>query len=132
MDAPEPAGAHEPDPARVGDGERSPDGRRADGALHSARRQVARPDLARVDGEALELGGRETHHDAAVEDADRRRHRTCVADRGLARAGDLEPVRNRKAVCDERRLERDDALSAVECLLHLVGHADELLHDERA
>ena len=44
--AAEPAGSHEPDAGSAADRERSADGRRADGALHDARSEIARPYLA--------------------------------------------------------------------------------------
>ena len=41
-------------------------------------------------------------------DRDGRRDRAALADRGLGRARDLEVLRIRQAVADERRLEGDD------------------------
>ena len=79
VDAADPAGAHEPDPGRAAGGERSADRRRADRALDDRRGEVARADLARVRGEALELGVREADAERSVEDSDRRRNRSRVS-----------------------------------------------------
>ena len=75
-------------------------------------REVARPDLARVGVEALELVLRQADADCAVEDADRGRHRAGVADAPLALEPDLDALAGREAVRDERRLERDDRAAA--------------------
>ena len=73
MDAAEPARPHEADPDRCGGGERAADRRRPDRSLHRADREVARPELARVRREPLELGRRRGRSRSPVEDADRRR-----------------------------------------------------------
>ena len=97
------------DPGRAADGERAADRRRADGALHDRGGEVARPDLARRRVEPAELGLGQTDDELAVEHADRRRHRAALAHRALGREPDLDALAGRKAVRDERRLERDDA-----------------------
>ena len=48
MDSADPTGAEERDPDPVGDGERSADGRRSDGALNRAGGEVSRAGLARL------------------------------------------------------------------------------------
>ena len=97
-----------PMPGRAAGGERPADGGRPDGSLDDARREVARPDLARVRGEALELARREPDPDRSVEHADRRRYRAGLANEPLGLKADLDALAGRKAVRDERRLERDD------------------------
>ena len=90
------------------------DRRRADGSLHGADGEVARAELARVGREALELVLVEPDADLPVEDADRGRHRSGGADAPLAREPDLDAVRRREPVRDERRLERDDGALLLE------------------
>ena len=73
----------------------------------------------------MELGLRQTDPDLAVEDADRRGDGACLADAPLARQPDLDALRRREAVGDERRLERHDRLVGGQALPHLVAHVDQ-------
>ena len=58
-----------------------PDGRRADVSRDSACREIPRAELARARVETRELVVAEAHTDPAVDDADRRRRRACLARR---------------------------------------------------
>ncbi len=128
MNAAEPACSQEADADGVGDRQRAAHRRRADRALHGARSEVARPQLARVRGEPLELLGSQPDDDAAVEDADRRRGRSRVAHRGFAREAHLDARGRGEPVRDERRLERDDRPLLGEGGLDLVADADQEVH----
>ena len=112
--AADPARAQEADPRGAHDGERPADGRRADGALHDAGREVARADLAGVRAEPAELVLGEADADLAVEHADRRGHRARLAHAALALEPDGDAFAGREPVRDERRLERDDRAVVVE------------------
>ena len=112
------------DAGRARDGERAADGRRADRALHDRGREIARPDLARVGAEPLELVLRQPDDDLAVEDADRRRApRPPRAPAAPTRARPRRPrragSRARRASSRARRRRRRG-----ERLAHLVGDAD--------
>ncbi len=134
MDSADPAGAHEAKPDRARDRERPTDGRRADDALHDCSADVARPELARGRAEALELRLVEADAHLSVEHADRRGRRAGLAHAPLALEPDRDTLAGRKAVRDQRRLERDDRPALVERGAHLVGELDHrfLLHlDER-
>ncbi len=124
VDAADSAGAHEPDPGRAAGGERSADRRCADRGLGDCRGEVARADLARIRGEALELGVQEADAKRSVQDSDRRRNRTRVP-HALRR---LDPHRHAfargKPVSDERRLERDDGRATPERLPDLGRNLD--------
>ena len=128
MDAAEAAGAHEADPDGAAGGQRPADRRRADGSLHDRGGEVARADLARVGGEAAELVLREPDAEQPVEDADRGRHGAGVADAPLALEPDLDALARRKAVRDERRLERDDRSPIGQRVADLVRDSDQILH----
>ena len=128
MDAAEPAGAHEPDPGGAAGGKRPPDRRRADGFLHDRGGEVARPDLARVGGEAAELLLAQSNAERAVEDADRGGYRPRVADAALALEPDLDAFAGREAVRDERRLECDDRLPVGERVRDLIRDGEQVLH----
>ena len=128
MDASEPTRAHEADPGGAAGGERSADGRRSDRSLDDRGGEVARPDLARVGSEAAELLFREADPELPVEDADRRRHGPGVADAPLALEPDLDPFARRKAVRDERRLERDHGPPVRQRVPDLVRNPDRFVH----
>src|SRR3990170_4076652 len=132
MDAAESAGAHEANADRTRGGERTAHGGGADRALHCARGEVARTDLAGVGREALELVLPEADADATVEDADGRRHGARPAHAPLALEADLDAVRRREAVRDERRLERDDGPPFGERGRDLVGDLQQGGHRGRA
>ena len=129
VDSAEPTRAHEADADGGGCGERPTDGGRADGALHRAGREVARPELAGGWCEALELLGGEADHDTAVEHPDGGGHGARGADGGLAREADLDSCRRGEPMRDERRLECDERTPLLERRLNLVGHANEVLHE---
>ena len=114
------------------DRERAADGGRTDRTLHRAGGEVARPGLARVGREALELLALEPHLDAAVEDADRRGHGAGLTHRCFALETDFDPVRSREPVRDERRLERDDGAIGVEGFANLLRHGEQLGHAGRS
>ena len=90
--------------------------------------EVARPDLARVGVEALELLLRQPDPDCSVEDADRSRDRAGLAHPPLALESDRDALAGREAVRDERRLERDDGAALAERGRHFLGDGDELVH----
>ena len=87
-------------------------------------RSCASPAVKRSSSDRLE-----THADDTVEHADRRRHRSCLANGRLARETDLDPVRRREPVRDQRGLERDDRIAGVERRAHLLADDDELAHE---
>ena len=120
MDPAEPAGRHERDSRGARDRERAANRRRPDCALLHRDREVARADLARGGVEARELVLCQPDDDVAVEDADRRRDGARCAHLPLGLHADLDALARREAVCDERRLERDDRRR----LAHLVRDAD--------
>ena len=128
MDSAEPTRAHEADADGGGCGERPTDGGRADGALHRAGREVARPELAGGWCEALELLGGEADHDTAVEYPDGGGHGARGADGGLAREADLDSRRRGEPMRDERRLECDERVPVLEGGLNFLGDADQVLH----
>ncbi len=80
VDAADPARAHEADASCAAGGERATDGRRPDGALNGARRQVAWAGLARVGRESCQLGFREPDADGAAQHSDGGRDRARVPD----------------------------------------------------
>ena len=120
MDAADSARAHEADPRGATDGEGSADRRRAGGPLDDAGGEVARTNLACVGVEALELPGRDADANLPVEDADRRGHCARFAHPPLGLGRDRDALARRKAVRDERRLQRDDRSGFAD----LVGDAD--------
>ena len=120
MDSADPAGAHEAEPDRARDRERAADGRRPDRTLRDRGGDVARPELARGRPEALELLLIEADAHLSVEHSDRRGGRTRFAHTTLALEPDRDTLAGRKAVRDQRCLERDDRPPFVECGAHLV------------
>ena len=120
MDAADPPGREPADPGDSRHRERSTDRRRADRTLRNAHREIARPDLARIDREARKLRVVESDNDLAVEHADRGGHRTCSAHLTLRLASHLDSLARWKAVRDERRLERDHGAR----LAYFVGDPD--------
>ena len=87
-------------------------------------REVTRAELARGRREPLELCRRQPDANLSVEDADGRRHGTGFPNPPLALEPDLDAVRSRKAVGDERRLERHDRPPFGERSRDLLGHPD--------
>src|SRR2546422_7061700 len=70
---------------------------------------------------ALELSSGQPDADLPVEDADRRRDRTRLADAPLRLEPDRDALARREAVCDQRRLERsEEHTSELQSRLHLV------------
>ena len=128
MDAAEAARAHEADPDDAAGGERAADRRRADDALGDRGREVARADLARVGGEAAELVLRQTDAQQPVQHADRGGHPACCPYAPLALEPDLDAFAGRKAVRDERRLERDDRSPVGERVADLVRDLEQIHH----
>ena len=128
MDAAQAAGAHEADSDRAAGSERPADRRRADRSLDDRGGEIARPDLARVGGEAAELVLREADAELPVEDSDRRRHGAGIAHAPLALEPDLDALAGREAVRDEGRLECDDGPPVGERVPDLVGNPDRILH----
>ena len=70
----------------------------------------------------------ESDAEAAVEDADRGRHRAGRPHALLALQADPDALAGREPVRDERRLERDDAASLRERLGDLVRDREQLVH----
>ena len=86
MDAAEPTGPEEADPERGAVAVSVPPTVVAPTARWTAQgREVARPELPRLRGEAPELVGREADNEPTVEDADRGRHRSGGTHGRLAR-----------------------------------------------
>ena len=77
---------------------------------------------------ACELVLGETDHDPAVEHANGGRSGAGGANSRFAGEPDLDAARGGEAVCDERRLERDDSALLGERGLDLVADADQVLH----
>ena len=69
-----------------------------------------------------QFGGRQADDEFAVEDGRCRRHRAGGSDSRLALPSDLEPFPRRKAVRDDRRLERNDRPTRVERLANVLGN----------
>ena len=128
MDAPEAAGAQEPDAGSAGDRERATDCGRADGALRDAGREVARTQLARIRSESFEVCFRQSDTNRAVEDPDGCGDRTRIAHTPLALEPDLHALGSGKAVRDQRRLERDDRPVLGKRCPHLVGKTNQIGH----
>ena len=93
---------------------------------HTARSRG--PSFRAVGRESLELLRRETHDDAPVDDADRRRDGAGRAHRRLAREAYLDPRGSGEPVRDEGRLQGDDRPLLGERGLDLVRDADQVLH----
>ena len=110
VDAADPAGAHEADPGRAADGERAAHGRRPRLASRDADAELSRAGLPGRRVEPLQLAFGQADPDLAVQHADRRRHRARSADAPLALQPDRQALPRRKAVRDDRRLERDDGI----------------------
>src|SRR6185437_2602953 len=106
--AAEPARAHEPDACSAAHRECPADRRRADRTLHDARRKIARSDLARACVEPRQLVLVEPDPDLTVEHADRRGDGARLAHPTLRLETDGAAFSCREAVCNQRRLERDD------------------------
>ena len=95
-----------------------------------ARGEVAWADLAGVRrvGEARELVFLEPYLDDAVEHPDRRRDRPGRPHPSLGLRGDGAALAGRKAVRDERRLERDHRPAGLERGPNLGMNADQVGH----
>ena len=109
VDAAEPTGAEKADAERAARPRacRRPSSRRPrPGRQHAARSRG--PSLRDSGVKRRELLFGQPDADRAVEDADRRRHGTCVAHAPLALEPDRDAVGRREPVRDERRLECDD------------------------
>ena len=123
MDAADPAGREHPDPRRVGRDHRRPDGRGRPAARGERGGEARSGDLAdRAGGrrgERLEVRVRQADEEPSVADRDGRRDGPGRADGRLRRAGDLDVLRIRQAVADERRLEGHDRPAVDERVGHL-------------
>ena len=124
VDASDPARGHEADPGGSARGERSARGRRPDRALNRAGGEVARPDLPRLRRETFQLGLGETDPHLAVEHADGRRQGPRLTDAAFGLDSDGHAFPGRKAVRDERRLERDHGLPPPERVRDVPGDLD--------
>ena len=124
MNAADPAGRHESDSGHAAGGEGAADGGGPDRSLDDAGREVARPDLARVAGEALQLARRETDADSAVEDADCRGRRAGLANAPVGLEPNRDTVARGETVRNERRLERDHRVPPPERVRDLAGDLD--------
>ncbi len=128
MDAAETARSHEADPDRATGSERAAHRRCADGALNESRSEIPRTDLARVGAEALELLPIDAHPEPAVENADGRGYRPGLAHAPLTLEPDCDAFAGRKAMRDERRLERDDCAPLGERVPDLLRDDDQVPH----
>ncbi len=124
MDAADAPGREDAEARRPRNCERAAHRRRADRALDGGGREVTRACLPRVGVEARELLLREADAHLAVEDADRRRHRSRRPHLPFRLEADLDALARGEAVRDERRLERDHGSAGVERVPDLVGEAD--------
>jgi hypothetical protein len=86
-------------------------------------RQVPDAELGQVGvgADPVDLLGGEPHVRHAVEDGDRRGHRTALADGGLHVVGRGAVVRARQAVREQRALQGDDRPAGTQRVGHLRG-----------
>ena len=118
--APDAARGEHPDPGRERGDHRGRDGGRGPAAASQgdpeARPRGLEHRAGRRRRERLERRRIEAHEQSTIPDRDRRRHRAGRgSDRGLGRRRDLEVLRVRQAVADERRFERDDRAALGQC-----------------
>ena len=136
MHAADPARREHPDPRRVRRDHRGRDRRGRPAALaerdrHRRPRRLAHG-ARRRGRERLERLRIQPHEQPPVPDRDRRRHGAVRLAHGrLRRERDLEILRVRQAVADERRLERDHRPAVREGRGDLGGHDDPFGHGRR-
>ena len=122
MDAADPAGREDRDPGRVGRDHRRADGRGGPPAGGQRGGEARSGDLADRTGrcrrERLEVRVGQADEEPTVADGHGGRDGPRLAHRRLRRAGDLDVLRVRQAVADERRLEGHDRRAPAE----RVGH----------
>jgi hypothetical protein len=112
MDAADAAGREHTDPGRVGCDHGRRDGRGAPAARGDRGTEAGAGDLAHRalgrGGQCLEIVRGQADQQPSIVERDGRGHGARGADRELGRRRDLEVLRVREPVADERRLERDD------------------------